>query len=131
MLQLIYISTLSPNAGPDPVADILSSSRRNNSRNGISGVLLHRGRRFLQVLEGHGDGVLTTLARIRVDPRHRAIVALGEREIECPEFGTWSMASDSDMPADRVMEQIEALTRNASPNVRALFNSYAAINPAA
>ena len=125
MFQFVYISTQSRSITTDISADILSVSRRNNDRAGVSGVLLQRGRRFLQVLEGERDAVMNAIARIRSDPRHMAIVALSERQLAKPEFGNWAMASDRDMPADAVVAKIDMLTRDAAPNVRAQFMSYA------
>jgi hypothetical protein len=47
------------------IRQILETSRRNNARDGLSGLLLLGGRRFLQVLEGPKDALDQAYARIR------------------------------------------------------------------
>ena len=56
--QLVYISTSrSPSHVPQSEIDaILAVSRRNNGRDGLTGLLAIGGRRFLQVLEGPSAG---------------------------------------------------------------------------
>lgn len=116
MRQLLYISTATSLAPGDEVATILVSSRRNNSRDSLSGLLWTDGTRFLQVLEGEAHQVEAAFERIRRDPRHRAVVVLHDREVECRTFGSWSMAllDDSD---GRISEALV----NADPTVRATF----------
>jgi hypothetical protein len=68
MLQLVYISTSREPITDRLLDDILSTSRRNNDRAGVSGLLVAGGRRFLQALEGPAAAVLATYARIAADP---------------------------------------------------------------
>lgn len=130
MIQLCYISTARPHVGSDAVDEILQVSRRNNRRAGVTGLLLFNGQRFLQLLEGPDEQVKAAYARILRDSRHFAVVKLSERAIEEREFGGWDMSFER-FPGDRgreeVIEQVKALTVRASPNVKALFTSYAAI----
>jgi hypothetical protein len=128
MFQFVYISTVATPSPDDPVPAILARSRRNNRSVGLTGVLLHRGRRFLQVLEGERAAVEATVARIRQDPRHKAIVALSEREVTARAFGDWAMASDSELSPDGIVSVVDRLTANASRNLRAQFMSYAALD---
>ena len=125
MIQLVYISSAHP-AGAVDVAPILQVSRRNNGRDGLSGLLYADGRRFLQVLEGEATKVEAAFARISADPRHRAIVVLSRREIEAREFGEWAMAHRAPVDdADSFIAQVDALASNAAPDVRATFSSLA------
>ncbi len=131
MLQIMYISSAT-NCAPIDVAQILTVSRRNNERDGVTGFLYADGRRFLQVLEGPGEAVERAFVRIGADPRHRAIVTLSRREIEAREFGDWAMAhrmpgGDTDAVLAQIAERLEA----ASPNVRATFEGFAKIRRAA
>lgn len=129
MIQFCYISTARPHVGPGAVDDILAASRRNNARAGVTGLLLFNGKRFLQILEGAPAAVESTYERILADDRHFALVKLSERTIDAREFGGWDMAYER-FPADRraaVEAKVDHLTRTASPNVRALFTSYAAV----
>lgn len=131
MLQIMYISSAS-NCAPIDVAQILTVSRRNNARDGITGLLYADGRRFLQVLEGPEEAVERAFIRIGGDPRHRAVVTLSRRAIEAREFGEWAMAhrmpgGDSDTLMEQIAERLEA----ASPNIRATFEGFAKIRRAA
>lgn len=129
MIQLCYISTARPHVSWNSVDEILQTSRRNNGRDRLSGLLLFNGKRFLQLLEGAEPMVEAAYARIQRDDRHFAVVKLSERKIEEREFGGWEMAFER-FVADRrevVGEKVAQLTQSASPNVRALFTSYAAI----
>ncbi len=130
MIQICYISTARPRVGWDMVDEILRTSRRNNARARVTGLLLFNGKRFLQLLEGAADPVEETFARIQKDDRHFAVVKLSERTIAEREFGGWDMAFER-FPADRTRDAVGAkvseLTAAASPSVRALFTSYAAI----
>jgi hypothetical protein len=132
MLQLVYVSSVSPNAGPvDPVA-ILAASRTNNHADGITGLLYSDGTRFLQALEGPEEKVTQAFARIQADPRHRAIVVLSRRTIETREFGEWAMAHRTPgSDADMFIAQIGRLTSAAAPEVRGTFEGFAQARRAA
>lgn len=130
MIQLCYISTARPNVGWETVDAILEASRRNNDRARVTGLLLFNGKRFLQLLEGPAGQVEATYERILTDPRHFAIVKLSERTIDEREFGSWAMSFErfaADCGKSEMLEQVKGLTQTASPSVKALFTSYAAI----
>ncbi len=132
MLQLVYVSSVTPSAGHVDPATILAASRANNSRDAITGLLYSDGARFLQALEGPDDKVEAAFERIRQDARHRAIVILSRRTIEKREFGEWAMAHrTSGIDADRFIESVSALAANAAPNVRATFEGFAKVRRAA
>jgi hypothetical protein len=132
MIQLVYVSSVTPNAvGADP-ALILAASRANNRRDAITGLLYSDGARFLQALEGPVEQVEATFARIKTDPRHRAIVVLSRRSIAAREFGDWAMAHRTPgTDADLFIDQVSALSANAAPDVRATFEGFAQIRRAA
>lgn len=127
MLQLIYISTARTGMAID-LDDILARSRRNNRRDGITGLLQAKGRRFLQALEGEAAQVEAAYARIAADPRHFAMVVLSRRTVASREFGDWAMAVDTGGGA--IVEQVAALVEGAAPNVRATFEGFAAMRAA-
>jgi hypothetical protein len=131
VLQLTYVSSVSPGAAADP-AQILSASRRNNARNGITGMLYSDGARFMQALEGPADAVQAAFDRIRTDPRHRAVVLLSRREVAEREFGPWEMAHrQAGEDADAFIAHISRLVANASADVKATFESFAQLRKAA
>lgn len=128
MLQLVYISTARGAVSAAELQRILLASRRNNARDGITGLLFFDGMRFLQALEGEPERVGEAFARIQADPRHRAVVILSRREIEEREFGPWAMASRVSLEGDSAMlERVAALVAEASPTVQATFTSFAQV----
>jgi hypothetical protein len=92
MEQLTYISTFGLEVGTTDVEDVLAVSRRNNRRDGITGILIADGTRFLQVLEGNPTSLNAAFARISADPRHFAIYAIARKSIDNRQFGEWDMA---------------------------------------
>ena len=52
MHQLVYVSAASWAMSNAELNEILDVSRRNNRQSGVTGMLLHLDRGFLQVLEG-------------------------------------------------------------------------------
>lgn len=129
MLQLVYISSICSGA---QVGSILRVSRRNNARDGITGLLYHDGRRFLQALEGDEPMVDAAFARISADARHRAVVVLSRRTVGEREFGAWEMA-ECDAAGDRaaLLRLVEPLLKGASPNVRGTFEGFMRLDRAA
>ncbi len=132
MIQLLYISTCSTLYRPGDMATILAASRRNNTRDGLTGMLLFNGRRFLQALEGETAPVREAFERIRRDGRHKAVVELSSRTIASREFGEWAMAHDEGGEAGRAdfLDRVDMLTAAAGANTRAHFLSYATLNAA-
>jgi hypothetical protein len=123
--QIIYIST-ARNEYPEDglIRQVLETSRRNNARDGLSGLLLVGGRRFLQVLEGPKNALDRTFARIKQDPRHFALVELARRPISEPSFGDWSMGYEEEPQA--LLPQVERLTNGVSdPSLKAQLISFA------
>lgn len=91
MLQLVYISSARQPITEYTCANVLANSRTNNTKHGITGLLVAGQRRFLQALEGPTDAVRSTYDRILKDPRHYACVLLSEHYLEQRQFGEWSM----------------------------------------
>ncbi len=127
MRQLVYISTVHRAVATtiDP-ATILAASRRNNARDGITGLLFFNGKRFLQAIEGEEAAVATTFARIQADGRHYGLVVLSNREVAAREFGEWAMAYQPPGAADpAALDRITTLAERAAPDVRGTFEGFA------
>lgn len=111
---------------------MLAKARRNNGRDGITGMLYFDGTRFMQAMEGPPEKIEATLARIRADSRHRALVLLTRRTIEVREFGEWAMAANTPGANDPAFfERVEELIANASPDVRATIAGFMRVRHAA
>ena len=131
MLQLAYISSAKVPVDQALLDEILSKSRRNNERVGVTGLLVCGGRRFLQVLEGPELAVLQTYARIQADDRHRAFVVISTMPVQERAFGHWSMAHGNGEAGGGVKLE-ELVTRLvgqiADPNLRAQFTGFASFH---
>ncbi|PAX06689.1 BLUF domain-containing protein [Sphingomonas lenta] len=128
MLQLVYISSSREAVSAAELQRILAASRRNNGRDGITGLLFFDGKRFLQALEGEADKVVAAFERIRDDARHSGVVVLSRREIAEREFGDWAMASrGAPHEEDAMLARVAELAANAAPAVQATFNSFAQV----
>lgn len=124
LLQIIYVSTAAPHQAIEPDV-MLAKARRNNGRDGITGMLYFDGTRFMQAMEGPAEKVEATLARIKADPRHRAMVVLAKRQIETREFGEWAMAANTHGASNEAFfRRVEDLIANASPDVRATIAGF-------
>jgi hypothetical protein len=132
MHQIVYISTARPGITETDVDAILAKSRANNRRDGITGLLISDGTRFLQALEGDQPLVEAAYHRIKADARHRAAVILSGKSVERRQFGTWDMAfggfgrvrDEAALAAavDRLVAEVK------DPNTRALFSGFARIS---
>lgn len=89
--SLIYKSRCKGFASWDLVESILASSTRNNSTNGITGILVVTETQFLQVLEGEFEPLNATFERISRDPRHEKTQLISFTEIEERKFSDWAM----------------------------------------
>lgn len=70
---------------------ILTRSRLNNLRDGLTGYLLFDRHWFVQILEGAPEHVDATIQRIKLDPRHAGLTMISRREIRARSFPEWSM----------------------------------------
>lgn len=95
MLQsLVYMSSAVEQFDDDDLEAVLAYSRERNTADGLSGMLVHRAGRFMQLLEGPYDAVMATYSRILADERHGDVSLLVEESIHTRRFPEWSMAFD-------------------------------------
>lgn len=89
--QIAYLSMSKTQLDEVLLSDILTVSIRNNTRDGISGVLMYHDQLFFQVLEGERTLVEKCYRRILRDPRHSGISLMWEDEAETIKFFSWAM----------------------------------------
>ncbi len=70
---------------------ICAKARKVNSSIGVTGILLYKGGRFLQVLEGNGIVLKKLYEKIASDPRHCNLERLAVVESNLRLFDSWSM----------------------------------------
>lgn len=91
MICLAYLSSAPTPPSQGELDEILAVSRRNNTRDGVTGLLCHYDGSFLQFLEGEADVVDAAFRRIQGDPRHAGLIEVYRGAIESRAFGEWSM----------------------------------------
>ena len=92
LISLTYVSSAVRKFSDEELVALLRTSRSNNERAGISGMLLYKDGDFMQTLEGPEDAVSNVISVIAQDVRHRGIIRLLHRQLTERSFGDWSMA---------------------------------------
>ncbi|MGT2425584.1 BLUF domain-containing protein [Amnibacterium kyonggiense] len=91
MLSIVYSSAAQEDFAPADLQGLLVQSRRANEQAGLTGLLVYRDGRFLQLLEGEDETVRATMHAIETDARHGQIRVLLEDRIESRQFPDWTM----------------------------------------
>jgi hypothetical protein len=91
VIQFVYASRATVPCDASFLTALLQSSRANNARLSVSGVLLYHSGSFLQVLEGKPETVTTLYTKIERDKRHNRIVLLHRQTVSDRSFPEWSM----------------------------------------
>lgn len=129
MHRIHYISTARSILESRELEALLTSARRRNAQEDITGLLVAGGRRFLQVLEGPYDAVTATYERIVQDPRHFAVVQLSNKAIGERSFSQWAMGFErgsSECEHGTLEIQVETLLEPIQdPTLRAYFAGFA------
>lgn len=106
LIRIVYISRATfpisrANDGIEPtVARILSTSRTNNRKNGLVGMLYYGDGCFFQCLEGQSSKVQVLYKTLLKDPRHKDLKVLASEPIKRLSFPDWSMKY---VPVDKHM----------------------------
>lgn len=91
MIRLLYCSQAKSDFSEEILKEILLTSRRKNSTADITGVLVHGGGMFMQVLEGPEQPVLRTYMKILDDKRHTDSRIIHITPVKERLFGNWTM----------------------------------------
>ena len=91
--QVAYVSNTVSKDGFDEevTSEILLNCRRYNLNHGITGVLIHHESSCFQLVEAPKEQIDSVMLRIYKDPRHRNIIIIMDRQVNCRSFKTWSM----------------------------------------
>lgn len=92
MYQIVYVSTATREYDKGELEQILAVSRRNNSADGVTGMLCYHGGTFFQMLEGERGKVEAVMKRVAADNRHHGVMVLLEQDVEHRDLPDWSMA---------------------------------------
>lgn len=86
----VYLSRASDDFDEQDIESIVETSKRNNVRDGVTGMLLYKDGRFLQILEGEESKVKKIAQRIEADPRHADLTVIFDGVM--PQlFSDWAM----------------------------------------
>ena len=91
LVRLMYASRAVPTVDQEELLAILKTSKANNTKLGVTGVLCLSGGIFMQALEGGRSAVSALYNRIAADTRHSDVVLLNYEEIAERRFAGWSM----------------------------------------
>lgn len=89
--SLAYTSRARLDLDEADLRDIHQAARHLNALDGITGLLLFDGTRFMQIVEGGTDAIDNLVERLRRDDRHSAFEIREEKPIETRAFPDWSM----------------------------------------
>ncbi|MGT2425574.1 BLUF domain-containing protein [Amnibacterium kyonggiense] len=124
LLSVVYTSEAVQDFTELDLAVLLGVSRSNNEPQGVTGLLLADGRRFLQALEGPEPAVRATLARIALDPRHVDVRVIEESVIDERRFGSWAMGYQASVDRADWYGSPEAVAPDAGSRAAALLASF-------
>ncbi len=95
MIRLLYTSRscIQKDDPARPLVKILDASTRNNYALDITGLLMHGGGMFVQVLEGADTEVFRLYLKLLDDPRHSDCKVVLVTPIEQRLFADWAMAA--------------------------------------
>lgn len=91
LVRLLYASRASGAIAPDAIHEIMQQSHAHNPQHGITGILCHSDRVYMQVLEGGRVQINKLYAKILQDPRHTDVVLLHYEEIAERRYACWTM----------------------------------------
>ncbi len=91
MFRIMYMSTSTGYMPDEELEELLKIANNNNKEKKLTGLLIVKGRTFLQCLEGDKENVLELYNKIIKDKRHDNIIDLVEENAEDRLFPNWSM----------------------------------------
>lgn len=98
LFQLVSVSQADHDLSYRDLEAFLDAAIERNTANGVTGLLVYRDGRFLQILEGKQDDVLEAIAESIKDPQHTHLKVVAERPAEGRLFPFWAMAyQDGDL----------------------------------
>ena len=93
MHLIVYMSEYVGNSNSmfSDIGDIITTSKTNNPKHGITGILLYHKGRFVQVIEGEEEDLRALMQKIEKDDRHKDLKYLVDESITERGFDQWNM----------------------------------------
>ena len=105
MYYLVYVSYTRHPWDEVALNELLHQSRVNNNERGITGLLIYSESKFIQVLEGEKEDVITLFDRIQSDTRHYKVSIIIEGTLKKRNYPDWTMAYKS-ISSDDLVKQL-------------------------
>jgi hypothetical protein len=123
--QLLYRSEQAYEMDADDMVKLLLDARTFNRENSITGLLLHHGGQFMQLLEGEQRQVQRLYRKIAADARHRNVVIEVNAPADRRLFPDWHMgyAEAPEMDGRPALAGTES-KRNAIATLRVLAHDH-------
>jgi len=107
LYEILYVSSIAPDASATVVADIVGKARLHNRWLEITGLLVFDGMRFCEQMEGRQADVMAQLARIETDTRHSHLQVVHQGPLAARRFSRFSMGYTT--LDDDALAQLETL----------------------
>ena len=91
LVRLLYASHAVGKVDCALIQEIMHQSHLHNPQHGVTGILCHSDKLYMQVLEGGRDAINALYAKILRDPRHTDVVLLHYEEICERRYAGWTM----------------------------------------
>ncbi len=91
LCHLIYVSRESQPMRDRDLTKLLMEARKRNERARVTGMLLYKDKRFIQILEGHEENVLEVFGSIKCDVRHEQVKLIWMQYVQYRDFPDWTM----------------------------------------
>ncbi len=119
--NVLYVSSASYPLTREDLERLLTDARAWNKGHDVTGILLHCGGNFMQLLEGPQESVLRTFARVVASSQHHTVTELLNGPASGRIFGEWAMA-DSQVNPERFQDMLRlADQRQIQPQVLRTF----------
>jgi acylphosphatase len=89
--HIVYASSATQAFSKPDLQALLEQARKNNTKLGLTGMLLYKDGNFMQVLEGEKEAVSKLVDTIERDPRHKGVLVLLRGTSEERLFPDWTM----------------------------------------
>ena len=116
LIELVYVSSATRDVTEEQLKTILTASRDQNAKVGVSGVLLYHDGTFFQYLEGTSEAVEQVFGRISASSLHSGIIELVRGPIDHRNFAEWSMGF-THSPKEQILQLAKASWKALEPAV--------------
>lgn len=111
--RIIYLSTANGVPEQDELEALMQLARKNNEKDGITGLVAYHDYTFIQVLEGPEDKVKACFERICQNDLHRNFIVAHEAHAETRLFDRYAMAfvpsAEQDEPRNTAFTNLSSI----------------------